>query len=679
MEENYSCQDGKTRIHVYTDRNGNVLAEKHIIKQSDGKKRCYWYSTDPKTEKKAMGLNGTIMPLYHADKLHTSKSETVWFAEGEKDVETLERCFNFLATCTSNGGRQATWHDDLYNADLEGRSIGIFTDNDEVGENYGDFIAKNVCKIAKSVKIIPIKAIWAECPEKGDISDAVEALGKDKVLELLSSAIKKIKDYEPETNEKQSNNRTNNKIADLPNWIQLNNRGMSVNPELLAEYIMNTESYIFVQLREQESQQCYWYQNGVYVRISAKHIKARIRAIIQKYYTEIAKIRVIEDTYKHITYPDEKHFVSDESLLDADENIINFQNGVLHLDTMELKEHSPKYLSTIQIPCNWNPNSKSPDTFSKYILHLAGDDSDNILTLIQAIGFAISNVKIERFKKSIFLFGAGNSGKSIFLKFMSSLVGKENFSAMPFAELEKRFSTSMLYRKRLAGDDDCNYCTSASASVFKIMTGGGELMCEEKGKQGFHFVFNGLYIVCANKLPLFGGDKGNHVYDRIIPIRCGQSIPENQRDKKLLEKLHTEREAIVHLAVIYLKKAIEDNYNFVISEKSKKLLEEYKIENDIVLQFIDECCEPRVTYNDNVTTKVLYDAFKTWCFQNGEKYIPKKAQFSESLCNFYGVEPAREGRKKIKSKVNGFYYYPHTLTKEAKNELHVYDQVESYS
>ena len=65
--------------------------------------------------------------------------------------------------------------------------------------------------------------------------------------------------------------------------------------------------------------------------------------------------------------------------------------------------------------------------------------------------------------------------------------------------------------------------------------------------------------------------------------------------------------------------------------------------NDLVLQFLDECCEPRTSY-DGVTTKVLYDAFKTWCTQNGERYIPKKSQFSESICNFYGVEPTKAGR-----------------------------------
>ena len=668
-------QVGQKRIHPYTDESGRILAEKHITKMPDGTKKTRWYTINPETGTKSTGLNGAVMPLYHADKLHKTQSTMVCFVEGEKDVETVETCFGIVATCTSNGGGSTAWHEEVYNNDLAGKNIIIITDNDKVGEKYGKTIAKNVCKIANSVKIIPAIAIWSDCPEHGDISDIVEKLGKEKTLELLLTANENTNFYEPD--KKQSNKQKDDKVklADLPNWIEITRSGMRANPELLSKHIRDTENYIFVQLQDRESQHCYWYQNGVYTRISAIHIKAKIREIIQKYYIELATISTIENTYKHITYPDDKHFISDEALLDADENIINFQNGILHLDTLELKEHSPEYLSTVQIPCDWNPKAKeTAQTFYNYITHLADDDWDSALTLIQAIGFAISNVKIKRFKKSLILCGAGNSGKSLFLEFMSLLIGKDNFVAMPFEQLDKRFSMSTIYRKRIAGDDDCNYCNFSSVSTFKSMTGGGKLICEEKGKQSFTFIFDGLYVICANSLPLFGGDKGTHVYERIIPIKCGSSVPENQRDKKLIEKLYVEREAIIYLAVMEFKKTIENNYTFTVSDKSKELLEQYKIENDVVLQFIDECCETRITC-DNVTTKVFYDAFKTWCLQNGEKYIPKKLQFYESLCNFYGVEPTKEGRKKIQRIMRGNYYYPHTLTKNAKKELHVYDQI----
>ncbi len=464
------------------------------------------------------------------------------------------------------------------------------------------------------------------------------------------------------------------KDPNLPYWITQTEDKKKVNAELLAKFIKQTEHYFLVQQKDQDTQRFFWYHSGVYSRISAKHVKARIEKIIQPYGENLAKIRVIEDTYTHLTYPDKGHFIADETLLDADENIINFQNGILHLDTMELKVHSPEYISTIQIPCNWNPQTATTiKTFDNYITHLANDDGDSVKTLLEAIGFVLSNVKIKRFKQAIFLMGQGNSGKSVFLEFMGMLIGQENYCAMPFEKLDKRFSASTLYRKRLAGDDDCNYCSFSNISTFKQITGGGTLQCEEKGKQAFPFIYKGLYIICANNLPLFGGDKGQHVYDRILPIQCGNSIPVEKRDKNLLEKLYAERESIVLAAVMALKGAIQNNYTFTMSDSSKRLLEQYMIENDIVLQFIEECCEKRTKF-DKITTSVFYTAFTIWCGQNGEKYIPKKKEFTESVCRHFGVEP--KDKKKIQQINNGFFYYPITLTSEAKQELHIgYDSV----
>ncbi|MDE6777124.1 MAG: hypothetical protein K2J25_04220, partial [Oscillospiraceae bacterium] len=190
---------GVKRIHLYTDENGKPLAEKHITKISKDEKKCCWYAIDPRTGRKTTGLNGMKLPLYHSDKLHNNQSPFVWFAEGEKDVETLETCFGFTATCTSNGGRQTGWNDELYNQDLCGKTIMILTDNDDTGTAYGEFIAKNVYEIAESVKIISAKSIWNKCPKKGDISDIVQTLGKDKTAQLLLGAIQKIESYAPKS------------------------------------------------------------------------------------------------------------------------------------------------------------------------------------------------------------------------------------------------------------------------------------------------------------------------------------------------------------------------------------------------------------------------------------------------------------------------------------------------
>ncbi|MDE5767947.1 MAG: AAA family ATPase [Oscillospiraceae bacterium] len=197
MEKNFINQ-GVKRIHVYKDQNGVTLAEKHIIKQPNGDKKCRWYTVDPQTGVKTSGLNGMELPLYRADKLHNQslngdEDTPIFFTEGEKDVETLEEFFEAIATCTPNGGI-AGWKD-FYNDDLKKRNIIILTDNDDVGEKYGLTVAKNTVGFALSIKIIPAKTIWSDCPKHGDISDIVQTLGEDKARELLANAIQKTEYY----------------------------------------------------------------------------------------------------------------------------------------------------------------------------------------------------------------------------------------------------------------------------------------------------------------------------------------------------------------------------------------------------------------------------------------------------------------------------------------------------
>ena len=648
-----------SREHVYTDENGNILAKKTIYKYSDGSKQCYWNKYDSNIQQYVKGgLRGLKMPLYHADRLKTA--DIVYIAEGEKDVETLEK-MGYTATSSPNGAGQA-WKDE-FNKYLIGKKCVILTDNDDSGEKAGIKTTEILVKDGISCKLIRAIDIYKDVKTKGDITDIVEEVGTEKALDLLRTAVNNTDYCTPASTEQ---------AVKLPEWIKETPKGLRVNAELLSKYIQENANYFLVQQKDQESQRFFWYENGVYSRISAKIVKSKIRDIISPFGVELAKVRVIEDTYTHLTYPNAKHYISDENILDSDENIINFQNGILCLDTMELKPHNPRYISTIQIPCNWNPIEKPAPTFQKYIRHLANDDEDTVKTLLEIIGFILSNIKIERFKQALMLIGQGNSGKSKFLELMQLLIGTENYCAMPFERLDKRFSASTLYKKRLAADDDCNYCSFSNISTFKQITGGGPLQNEEKGKQAFTFIYHGLYVICANSLPLFGGDKGLHVYDRILPIQCGSSIPRHEQDKNLLEKLYAEREQIILLAIVHLQNAIKNNYNFTVSAASSRLLNEYMKENDIVFQFIDECCTPR-TKKDNVTTKVLYEAFRTWCEQNGEKYIPKKTEFTESICRYYKVDPKDKAKIIIKSNSK---YYTLTLTANAKKELHSgYDNI----
>ena len=198
QEKNIRRKIGE-RTHIYRNADGSIFGKKVVNKFSDGSKNALWYLFDPETNSfhTKAGLSGATAPLYNADALHHNRDNTdmpVLIVEGEKDVETLAG-MEILSTSLPNGGQSRQWHEELYNDGLQGHDIIILTDNDKTGETYGENVAKNVSKIAKSVKIVPAKTIWNECPEKGDISDIVQALGQDKTTDLLLNASSKAEYY----------------------------------------------------------------------------------------------------------------------------------------------------------------------------------------------------------------------------------------------------------------------------------------------------------------------------------------------------------------------------------------------------------------------------------------------------------------------------------------------------
>ena len=198
MQNNQSYNQGNEiarREHVYCMDTGATFARKTIVTYEGNQKRCYWSLYSPETKQfSGNKLQGKIAPLYHVQKLASSKG-TIYFAEGEKDVERLER-WGYTATCTPNGASQTTWRKE-YNKYLNQRDIVILCDNDEAGAKYGNTVARNVHSLAKSVKIIPATAIWNKCPKKWDISDIADKFGDKQARKFLTEAVQKAELYTP--------------------------------------------------------------------------------------------------------------------------------------------------------------------------------------------------------------------------------------------------------------------------------------------------------------------------------------------------------------------------------------------------------------------------------------------------------------------------------------------------
>ena len=449
-----------------------------------------------------------------------------------------------------------------------------------------------------------------------------------------------------------------------PYFIKFKENGTPyVHDALLAKWTREHLDYRLIRDSGKQGLRIFVYEGGVYRLYAEDMLQGIIKGYIADYDEELVTMRAAHSACVHITT--DLEYVS-QSDLDADEGIINFQNGFLRLSDMALLPHSPEVLSTIQIPCKWPGAPEPTPVFDQYLDTLTNGDRVVQKLLLEFIGVCLSNVKGWRMKKSLFLVGAGDTGKSQLKNLVERLLGKGNFIGIDLKEIEARFGTGAIYGTRLAGSSDMSFLSVDELKTFKKITGGDSLFAELKGQQAFEFTYDGLLWFCMNRLPKFGGDDGQWVYDRIMVVECPNVIPKNKQDKALAEKLYAEREGIIYQAVCALQTVIANGYRFSEPDSVKLAGERYRNSNSTVISFYHECMCPRQggTDADGCTTGKVYAVYKAWCGDNNNGYAKTAREFREELAAHLGCAyPEIVAHTK-----KGNFYRDITLTAEAKEE-----------
>ena len=184
----------KTRFYRWNDK-----------KQAYKKSFCWYHKGERGQQVKGLPKDSDgrsiSPPLYHQEFLIVARErqETVYIAEGEKDVNTLVR-LGRLAVCSPHGagkGRMENKWPKAYSVLFEGLNVVILHDNDEAGLNLAQYVAGQLHPVAKSVRLPDLTAEWSDLPEKGDISDIAERSSKEDTNARLGKLIESTKLWQP--------------------------------------------------------------------------------------------------------------------------------------------------------------------------------------------------------------------------------------------------------------------------------------------------------------------------------------------------------------------------------------------------------------------------------------------------------------------------------------------------
>ncbi|MBQ8640415.1 MAG: DNA primase [Lachnospiraceae bacterium] len=413
-----------------------------------------------------------------------------------------------------------------------------------------------------------------------------------------------------------------------------------INDKELVDYLMETQE-MFVCMGS-----LYLYEDGVYTEDVDE---IRIRNIIQRYlYTEMIRARTLSSICSLL--------LMQEGLQRPIEAVnqypitwINFKNGMLDAETMELHPHSPSYYSINQIPHRYVPEFV-PEKWivTRNFLQYSAVAPDDIRMLLTYAGLCMT--RDTRQQVFLMLKGEGGTGKSRVIHLIEHIVGRENTSSIPLQDLNKRFYPTALFCKLLNSCADISSAAMEDVDTIKKATGEDILMYEKKGMDPGAFFSYAKLLFSANKIPMNLDEKSNAYYRRLLIYEMNR-LPEKE-DRMLDQKLEAEVEMTINRAVWALHEMYASSSGKIIkSANSQKLVNKQRMDADSVEAFLQE---ETVRDSDRRTQRgVLFEAYRKYCEEN-ERVSYKKRQFFTSL----------EERRFQVVKIRGEHYFQGIILRE---------------
>ena len=112
--------------------------------------------------------------------------KTVFVVEGEKDVHTMEALGYTATTCPMGADH---WYEH-HGQQLKYADVVIIPDNDAPGEKYAQTVVDSILGLARRVRVIHLKDVAPELPEKGDVTDLANMVGMVKTKEIIEMLVR---------------------------------------------------------------------------------------------------------------------------------------------------------------------------------------------------------------------------------------------------------------------------------------------------------------------------------------------------------------------------------------------------------------------------------------------------------------------------------------------------------
>ena len=312
----------------------------------------------------------------------------------------------------------------------------------------------------------------------------------------------------------------------------------------------------------------------------------------------------------------------EDFMLDTDNYLFNVDEATLNLKTGKGQKPNPKNLITKKSRFIYTKDADCP-TWNMFLQQIFNKDAQLIHFIQKAMGYALSGDVSEQCL--FILWGTGANGKSTFLNVLLHLFGdyaaSANIETFTKKNSEQSNDLARLKGLRLVTTSEVEQGKPMSESLIKQITGEDELTARFLYGEYFSFKPTFKIFMATNHKPrIRGADNG--IWRRIKMIPFTVTIPPEQRDKHLTEKLIAENSGILNWLCkgysMWKKEGLEE------PDAVRNANDEYRMDMDVVGTFVNDCLEIDASLKWRLNNTILYNTYIKWCNKNNEHLQSQK-------------------------------------------------------
>jgi putative DNA primase/helicase len=292
------------------------------------------------------------------------------------------------------------------------------------------------------------------------------------------------------------------------------------------------------------------------------------------------------------------------------------RNGLLNVETRELQPHTPRLFNVNALTFDYDAKAPTyPKQWLKFLRELFPDKQARF-TLQEIFGLLLT--PNTRYQKIFLVVGPKRSGKGTIARVLTALLGKENCAAPTLSGLTTNFGMSSLIDKRVAiiADARLGSRTDARTVAERLLSISGE--DAQNIDRKYQTIWIGQlrvrFVVLTNELPRIA-DASGALTSRFIVLTLTRSFYD-QEDLALTDKLQAELPCILNWALRGLVR-LRERGHFKMPKASLVAIRQLEDLASPISAFVREWCV--VEHDASVRTRWLYEAWRCWTEQNGQK------------------------------------------------------------